>query len=111
VLNNEGYTRDIAPTLTGGTYSLAAKYSGDSSYNASTSATSTLTITPAPSTPSFFAMSRPQVGVSFQVSVQGFPNAPGGATPTGSVTILDDGGGRPGGGVGHGRFAQWSARI
>src|SRR6266851_5340307 len=89
VLNNEGYTRDIAPTLTGGTYPLVAKYSGDSSYNASTSATSTLTITPAPSTPSFFAMSRPHVGVSFQVFVQGFPNAPGGATPTGTVTILD----------------------
>src|SRR6266851_1908149 len=89
VLNNEGYTRDIAPTLTGGTYPLVAKYSGDSSYNASTSATSTLTITPAPSTPSFFAMSRPHVGVSFQVFVQGFPNAPGGATPTGTMTILD----------------------
>jgi hypothetical protein len=89
VLNNEGYARDIAPTLTGGTYALVAKYSGDSSYNASTSATSTLTITPAPSTPSFFVMSRPHVGVSFQVFVQGFPNARGGATPTGTVTILD----------------------
>ena len=41
MLNSDGYTRDIAPTLTGGTYPLVAKYSGDSSYNASTSATDT----------------------------------------------------------------------
>jgi subtilase family serine protease len=89
-LNNEGYTRDIAPTLTGGTYPLVAKYSGDSGYNSSTSATDTLTITPAPpSAPSFSAIPRPRVGASFQVSVEGFPNVRGGATPTGTVTILD----------------------
>jgi subtilase family serine protease len=45
-LNNAGYTRDIAPTLQGGTYSLVATYSGDSSFNASTSAAHTLTVTP-----------------------------------------------------------------
>src|SRR5262249_3254897 len=35
-LNSMGYTRDLVPTLTGGTYSLVAKYSGDNSYTAST---------------------------------------------------------------------------
>jgi len=40
-LNNFGYTRDLTPTLTGGTYSLVANYSGDNSYQASTSPTDT----------------------------------------------------------------------
>ncbi len=49
-LNDAGYTRDINPTLTGGTYPLIAQYSGDSSYQASNSSTDTLTVTPAPTT-------------------------------------------------------------
>jgi subtilase family serine protease len=47
-LNNQGYTRDLAPTLTGGTYSLVANYPGDNSYTSSTSPTHSFTITPAP---------------------------------------------------------------
>src|SRR5437016_13812683 len=46
-LNNAGYTRDIAPTLTGGTYSLVAQYAGDSSYTTS-SGTDSFTIKPDP---------------------------------------------------------------
>jgi subtilase family serine protease len=46
-LNNQGYTRDIAPTLTGGTYLLVANYPGDSSYTSSTSPVHSFTITPA----------------------------------------------------------------
>src|SRR5713226_9265693 len=46
-LNNFGYTRDLAPSLTGGTYSLVANYSGDNSYQASTSPTDTFAVTPA----------------------------------------------------------------
>ncbi|HEY1423225.1 MAG TPA: Ig-like domain repeat protein [Candidatus Acidoferrum sp.] len=45
-LNNNGYTRDLAPTLNGGTYSLVAKYSGDNSYTANTSAADTFVVTP-----------------------------------------------------------------
>jgi len=43
-LNNVGYTRDVNPTLTAGTYSLAAQYCGDSSYTGSSSPTSALTV-------------------------------------------------------------------
>lgn len=46
-LSDIGYTRDINPTLTGGSYTLAAQYSGDSSYTASSAATHNLTVTPA----------------------------------------------------------------
>ena len=76
-LNNEGYTRDIAPALTGGTYPLVAKYAGDSSYTASTSATDALTITPAATALSFFANTNPLVGQPFFVQVQGNPNIVG----------------------------------
>jgi len=67
-LNNEGYTRDIAPTLTGGTYPLAAKYLGDSSYTASTSATDTLTVNPAPTVLKMTNNPIPLVGVPVTLS-------------------------------------------
>jgi subtilase family serine protease len=87
-LNNEGYTRDIAPTLTGGTYPLVAKYAGDNSYNASTSATDTFTVTPAPIPLSIFAPSSPIAGTVFYVQVQGNLTFMG-AAPTGTMTIND----------------------
>src|SRR5258708_11394781 len=69
-LNNEGYTRDIAPTLTGGTYPLVAKYAGDNSYTASTSATDTFTVTQAATTIlSSNPPMPPQSATPFDVSV------------------------------------------
>lgn len=88
-LNNIGYTRDIAPTLTGGTYSLVAKYSGDSSYTASTSATGTLTITPAPGVLAFTNNPIPLVGVPLTMYVSGGPDLTNGVTPTGTLSIFD----------------------
>ena len=88
-LNNAGYTRDIAPTLTGGTYPLVAIYAGDNSYAASTSATDTLTITPAATPLNFFSASNPLVGQTFYAQVQGSPNVIGGAAPTGTISIYD----------------------
>src|SRR5438309_1327902 len=88
-LNNAGYTRDIAPTLTGGTYPLVAIYAGDNSYAASTSASDTLTITPAAPPLNFFLASNPLVGQTFYVQVQGSPNIVGGAAPTGTISIYD----------------------
>ena len=69
-LNDIGYTRDINPTLTGGSYSLVAQYSGDSSYAAGTPATHTLTVTPAttrilPSNPPL----PPQMSTPFDLAV------------------------------------------
>jgi hypothetical protein len=88
-LNNEGYTRDIAPTLTGGTYPLVAKYAGDNSYNTSTSAIDTFTVTPAPTSqqwtnnPSFVV-----IGVSFSLGVV-VDTGVAGVSPTGSVIFYD----------------------
>jgi subtilase family serine protease len=89
-LNNEGYTRDIAPTLTGGTYPLVAKYSGDSSYTTSTSATDTITVTPAPSQTNFDSTNfYTLVGQPLGVSVFANVNVPGGAPPTGTFSFLE----------------------
>ena len=87
-LNNEGYTRDIAPTLTGGTYPLVAKYSGDGSYTASTSVTDTLTVTPAALPLSMFVPGNSIAGTVFFAQVQGNLNFVG-VAPTGTMTILE----------------------
>jgi len=88
-LNTGGYTRDIAPTLGGGTYLLSAQYSGDKSYHGSTSAMDTLTITPAPTAQqwtnfaSSVAVNQPfALGVVVDTGVAG-------VSPTGTVTFLD----------------------
>src|SRR5690348_9025302 len=46
-LNSQGYTEDQPIQLPGGTYAVVANYSGDNSYNASTSPTSNITISKA----------------------------------------------------------------
>lgn len=94
-LNNSGYTRNLTPALTGGTYSLVAKYSGDSSYSPS-SVMSAFTVNPSPTSitqylqPSNPPINNPIVGVPFQVSISGNSQAlTGGAAPTGTVTFYD----------------------
>lgn len=88
-LNDAGYSRDIAPSLTGGTYTLSASYGGDGSYQSSTSGVSTLTITPAPTSqqfnnyPSFVIMGQPfTLGTMIGTGVAG-------VAPTGTVTFYD----------------------
>jgi hypothetical protein len=88
-LNNNGYTRDIAPTLSGGTYPLVAKYSGDNSYTASTSATDTFTVTPASTQLAITNNPRPIVSTPVTLSVLGVPNVATGAAATGSISIYD----------------------
>jgi subtilase family serine protease len=90
-LNNNGYTRDIAPTLTGGSYSLVAKYSGDNSYTASTSATDTFTVTPAPSSTFLWGPVTTQVGASTAMYAQTTVSVPNGVAPTGSFSVTDNG--------------------
>ena len=88
-LNNDGYTRDIAPTLMGGTYSLVANYSGDSSYQTSKSATHPLVITPAPT---FQQWTNPPsgavVGQPFSLGIV-VDTGVAGVSPTGTVTFYD----------------------
>jgi Pro-kumamolisin, activation domain/Bacterial Ig-like domain (group 3) len=88
-LNNAGYAQDTAPVLTGGTYSLVAQYLGDGSYQPSSSAPHTLTITPAPTSqqwanfPTFAVVGQPfPLGVAVGTGVAG-------VSPTGTVTFYD----------------------
>ena len=88
-LNNAGYTRDLVPTLTGGTYSLNAQYSGDNSYNTS-SAIKPLTVQPSPTSLSgATSIAHPTAGVPFQLSIFGYSQALRGVAPTGTVTFFE----------------------
>jgi hypothetical protein len=87
-LNNIGYTRDILPTLTGGTYSLVAKYSGDASYTASTSATDTFTVTPATMQLTLTVPNSTLIGMPFSFGMSGTTSAVG-ASPIGTLTVYD----------------------
>jgi len=88
-LNNAGYTRDIAPTLTGGTYPLVGNYSGDSSYTASVSTTGSLTITPAATLLNFYVSPNPLVGQKNYAQVQSSFSFIGGVAPGGTISIYD----------------------
>jgi pro-kumamolisin-like protein/Big-like domain-containing protein len=90
-LNNAGYTRDLQPFLTGGSHQLVSQYSGDSSYQASTSATDTITITPAPSQTGIGPPAAAIVGQAFTFGFSTNMTAPGGKTPTGSYKLYDNG--------------------
>jgi hypothetical protein len=88
-LNNAGYTRDLTANLPGGTYSLTAQYSGDNSYNTSSS-TGSFTVKPALTgvtlqTPN----SNLVAGVPFQAYVYGTSQALRGVAPTGTLTFFD----------------------
>ena len=92
MLNSDGYTRDIAPTLTGGMYPLVAKYSGDSSYNASTSATDNFTVSKAQTASAFDSSTPTQLILGSESDF--FVNTTSqsfGVAPTGSVILAFDG--------------------
>src|SRR5437588_9250220 len=86
-LNNAGYTRDISPTLTGGTYSLVAQYAGDNSYVTS-SGTYALTITPATMQLSLTLPTSTVIGMPFVIYMSGATSVRG-AAPMGTLTVYD----------------------
>lgn len=89
-LNNAGYTRDLKPSLLGGVHSLVANYSGDNSYQASTSAPDTFTVTPAPGTQLIFTNGPTAlVGSPVTLNVLGIPGVGSGATATGTVSVFE----------------------
>ena len=88
-LNNAGYTRDLVPTLTGGTYSLLAQYNGDNSFTPSTSTIGMFTVTPAPVSLFVYSPSALLVGSPFFLNVNSYPQASGGVAPTGTVSVFD----------------------
>jgi subtilase family serine protease len=87
-LNSAGYTRDLAPTLAGGSYSLIAKYSGDNSYNASSS-TESFTVNPAVTSINGQIFPPVVVGQPSFISFTGYTQALRGVSPTGTVTFFD----------------------
>jgi subtilase family serine protease len=88
-LNNAGYTQDLTPNLPGGTHSLVATYSGDTSYKTSTSATTTLTVVPATMQLSLQVPTSSVVGTGTVIYMSGISNAAEGAPPTGTLSVYD----------------------
>jgi hypothetical protein len=88
-LNSEGYTRDLVPSLTGGTHMLVATYSGDNSYQKSTSASVPFTVTPAATQLTFTNNPSPMVGSTTNLLVLGVPNVTTGAAATGTISVYD----------------------
>ena len=87
-LNSLGYTEDQAIQLTGGTHALVANYSGDNSYNKS-SATATVTVTPATTTIAnvFASQSTVNTGQQFTVTAT-VTTSSYGVAPTGTVNFF-----------------------
>ena len=97
-LNSAGYTRDLVPNLPGGTHAIVAKYSGDSSYQSSTSTSQTVTIAAA-----FTQISSPGgwfgpqfVATPITLNTNVTPYVLNGAAPTGTITFYDGGTAIPG---------------
>lgn len=91
-LNSQGYTEDQSVQLTGGTHTLAANYSGDNSYNAS-SGTDAVTVTPAATTTAI-TYSYPPVTVTIgspnDLYIQALTQSnAAGAAPGGTYTVFD----------------------
>jgi hypothetical protein len=88
-LNVGGYTRNLSPGLLGGTHTLAASYSGDTSYLASTSATDTITVTPTSTSSSIMGGNQSIVlGSPVQLMVETSSSVYG-VAPTGTMTFYD----------------------
>jgi hypothetical protein len=88
-LNDFGYTRDLTPNLLGGVHSLVSTYSGDNSYNVSSS-TNSFTVKPDPISFGLQVLTpTPVLGVPFQVSIIAYSQYPATAGPTGTMTFFD----------------------
>jgi len=90
-LNSEGFTEDQLVNLGGGSNSVVASYSGDSSYKASTSAADVITVTPAWTTTSLnmyaqYVVGNEPVEAYIRTTSYGF-----GIGPTGTVQFSVDG--------------------
>lgn len=90
-LNSKGFTEDQGIQLAAGNYTLAASYSGDSSYNAS-SGSSSVTIIKAPTTlmGSTAVLPPYQYGDSFQIDAS-LTTTSSGAAPNGTISWFDNG--------------------
>ena len=90
-LNSYGYVEDQIVQLAGGTNSITAQYSGDTSFSASAVPTGTaFNITPASTTMGALSVSGGTVGTPFQANVM-IQSLSFGAAPTGTVTFFVNG--------------------
>jgi hypothetical protein len=92
VLNSAGFTEDFAVQFPGGTNSITATYSGDSSFAApAVPTTYTLTVTPAPTQLAFpFIQNSPTlIGTPVNLSSSLVTNLVAGAAPTGTIAFYD----------------------
>jgi hypothetical protein len=90
-LNSQGYTEDQTIQLPGGSNSIGASYAGDNSFNAS-SKTSTVAISPAPTTTQTPTWSGSAVVGGGGVFLAGIQSAPtSGVAPTGTATFFVNG--------------------
>ncbi len=87
-LNSQGYTEDQAIQLPAGAYALVAAYSGDNSYNPSTSPTDNVTVTKAVTTTMAYAGGPFPAQTSFTVPVT-ISTQSNGAAPTGTVQMYN----------------------
>jgi len=88
-LNSQGYTEDQFTQLAGGSHNVVGSYSGDSSYNTSTSPTDAINITPAPTTTTLSAPSSlvgTGIALGATITTQSY-----GVAPTGTVQFLSNG--------------------
>ena len=89
-LNSQGYTEDQTIQLTGGSHNLAANYSGDNSYNPS-STSDAISVTPAPTTTMFTCTAQTALIGNFVYLCVATQSQSAGVAPTGSYTVFDNG--------------------
>ncbi len=93
-LNNQGYFEDYVIQLNAGNHTIQAQYSGDNSFNASTT-NQTMTITPAVAAMYVSVPSSSVVGQSFTIGATIYTQSYA-LAPSGTVTFLADGNALPG---------------
>jgi subtilase family serine protease len=89
-LNSQGFTEDQRVQLPGGTDNIVASYSGDSSYNASTSPADVITITPGPTTTTLSPPLATGAGTTYVLEAT-INTQSNGLGPTGTVQFLNGG--------------------
>jgi subtilase family serine protease len=87
-LNSQGYLEDQPIQFNSGTYALVGTYSGDNSYNSSTSPTNNITISKAYTFISASVPGQVTADTPFSIYVPVFTNS-NGAAPTGTVQIFN----------------------
>jgi subtilase family serine protease len=91
-LNALGFLEDQPINLPGGSHTLVAAYSGDTSFNPSTSTAAAITVTAAPTTTSVAASPASGVNTSTVVTLTAtVATTSGGVGPTGTVTFSSNG--------------------